>query len=49
MLKISGLDSLTKELDDAQKALADLDGSIGSVSFDPSDPADIERAIDLLP
>jgi hypothetical protein len=39
------LDKLAKQLDDAQKALEGLDGQLGSVSFDPNDPASIEAAI----
>ncbi|MGH1398398.1 MAG: hypothetical protein ACRBCT_04210 [Alphaproteobacteria bacterium] len=45
MLKIDGLDRLQKELKQAQDALSELDGEIGSVSFDPNDPASLERAI----
>ncbi len=45
MFKVTGLDKLTKELDDAQRALAEIDGDIGNVSLDPHDPASIERAI----
>lgn len=45
MFKVTGLDKLTKELDDVQRALAEIDGDIGSVSLDPHDPASIERAI----
>lgn len=45
MFKVSGLDKLTKELEDAQRALAQIDGDIGNVSLDPHDPASIERAI----
>lgn len=45
MLKITGIDKLTRELDDAQKALADLDGELGTVSFGPNDPASLEAAI----
>jgi hypothetical protein len=44
-LKITGLDGLTRQLEDAQKALAGLDGELGSVSFDPNDPGSIEAAI----
>lgn len=42
---ISGLDTLSRQLADAQSALEALDGELGSVSFDPNDPASIERAI----
>lgn len=45
MLKISGLDKLKRELNQIQKALAALDGDIGTVSFDPNNPASIELAI----
>ena len=45
MLKIDGLDKLTRELEAAQKALGELDGDLGSVSIDPHDPASIEAAI----
>ena len=42
---ISGLDTLNRQLADAQSALEALDGELGSVSFDPNDPASIELAI----
>lgn len=45
MFKISGLNQLERQLADAQKAIAALDGELGSVSFDPADPASIEAAI----
>lgn len=45
MFKISGLDKLTRELDDAQKAMEALDGELGTVRFDPHDPGSIEAAI----
>lgn len=45
MFKITGLDSLSRELKDAQRAISQLDGDIANVSFDPNDPASIERAI----
>jgi len=44
-VKITGLDKLTKQFDDAQKALAALDGELGSVRFNPHDPGSIESAI----
>lgn len=44
-MKITGLDKLTRQLEDAQKALEGLDGELGSVSFDPHDPGSIEAAI----
>ncbi len=45
MIKITGLDELSRQLSDAQKALEVLDGELGTVSFDHNDPASIERAI----
>ena len=44
-LKISGLDKLNRTLSEAQQALSEIDGELGSVSFDPNDPASIEAAI----
>lgn len=44
-MKITGLDKLTRELEDAQKALKSLDGELGSVSFNPHDPGSIQAAI----
>jgi hypothetical protein len=48
MLKISGLEGLSKELSDAQTALKELDGDLGTVNFNPSDPASIEQAIQMV-
>ena len=45
MFKITGLDKLSSDLEDAQKAVSAIDGELGSVSFDPHDPASIEAAI----
>jgi len=45
MLKITGLDKLQRDLKEAQHALDELDGELGTVSFDPHDPASIEAAI----
>ena len=47
-MKITGLDKLTKQLEEAQKAFADIDGELGTVSFDPSDPSSIELAINSM-
>lgn len=44
-MKITGLDKLQRELKEAQRALAELDGQLGKVSFNPHDPASIENAI----
>lgn len=45
MFKITGLDNLSRDLEDAQKAMSAMDGELGSVRFDPHDPASIEAAI----
>ena len=45
MFKISGLDQLTKQLEQAQRAIEELDGQFGTVTFDPNDPASIDAAI----
>ncbi len=44
-MKITGLDQLTRQLDDAQRAFESLDGELGTVSFDPHDAASIEAAV----
>lgn len=45
MFKITGLDELSKTLEDAQKALQSIDGELGTVNFDPHDPSSIQAAI----
>ncbi|TLX56173.1 hypothetical protein DN824_17200 [Stutzerimonas nosocomialis] len=45
MFEIQGLNKLQRELDQAQRALDELDGELGTVQFDPHDPASIETAI----
>src|SRR5258706_4634323 len=45
MIKISGLDELQRELEQAQHAMEAIDGELTQVSFDPEDPASIEAAI----
>jgi hypothetical protein len=45
MIKIDGLDKLTRTLNDAQKAIAAIDGELGAVNFNPNDPGSIEAAI----
>ncbi|TPM21605.1 hypothetical protein [Mesorhizobium sp. B2-3-5] len=47
-MKIQGLDALTKQFDDAQKAIAELDGELGVVNFNPQDPSSIEAAIKAI-
>lgn len=45
MIKITGLDELSRDLKQAQEALKLLEGELGSVSLDPKDPSSIENAI----
>lgn len=42
---ITSLDKLHKTLNDFQIALSELDGKLGTVSFDPEDPASIDQAV----
>lgn len=48
MIKITGFEELGRELEDAQKALAELEGDLGSVNFTPDDPESIEAAIQSM-
>lgn len=45
MFKITGLDSLQKTLSEAQIALEAVNGELGTLTFNPDDPASIEAAI----
>jgi hypothetical protein len=45
MLKITGLDKLQKQLEDAQRAFKALDGQFATVNFDPDDAQSVEAAI----
>jgi len=45
MPKISGLDQLSKQLKQAEEAMAGVDGHLGSFTFDPFDPESLEIAI----
>lgn len=47
-MKITGLDKLQKNLTEAQRALAAIDGDIGRVSFTPDDPSSIQAAIQQM-
>jgi hypothetical protein len=44
-IKITGLDTLQRELSDASAALSALDGEISTVNFDPHDPSSVEAAV----
>ena len=45
MFSITGLDSLQKTLSEAQTALEAVNGELGTLTFNPEDPASIEAAI----
>lgn len=47
-MKISGLDALARKMKELEKAVAELDGDIASVNFDPHDPESIQLAIEQL-
>jgi hypothetical protein len=43
--KITGLDNLTRTLDDAARALEGLKGDVATLKFDPTDPSSVEAAV----
>lgn len=45
MIKITGLDKLTRKMDQLARFAEEVDGELATVSFDPTDPASIEAAI----
>lgn len=45
MFKITGLDKVTDDLEEAQRALKELDGELVTIRFNPDGPASIEAAI----
>ena len=45
MFKITGLNTLSHDLEQAQKAMAGMDGELGTVKFNPHDPASIDAAV----
>jgi hypothetical protein len=45
MIKITGLEQLSRDLEEAKKAMSAMDSELVSVSCDPQDPASIEAAI----
>jgi hypothetical protein len=44
-VKITGLDEFQRKLDEFQKAMHSLDGTIAELRFDPKDPASVQRAV----
>lgn len=45
MFKIEGLERFQRELAEAQEAMREIDGQLGTVNFNPKDPSSIEAAI----
>ena len=45
MVRIQGLDKLTRQLDEAGKAAEALDGDLTTVNFDPSNAASVSEAV----
>lgn len=45
MIKLDGLEKLTRDLHQFEAAMASLDGDLATVKLDPEDPGSIERAI----
>lgn len=45
MFKITGLDKLTREMDELAKFTKAIDGNLVNVRFDPKDPASMQAAI----
>jgi hypothetical protein len=44
-LKITGLDGLQRQLDDAANALQTLEGELATVKYNPNDPSSVEAAV----
>ncbi len=44
-MSITGFDKLQKELKDAQRAMADLNGTVARLRYDASDPVSVAAAI----
>lgn len=45
MIKVNGLEKLTAQMKDAQRAFEALDGDLGSIKYDPNDPSSIDASI----
>jgi hypothetical protein len=48
IVKIKGLDDLSRKMKELERAVSALDGDIGIVSFDPHNPQSIELAIQRM-
>jgi len=42
---ITGLDKLQRDLDEAQRTITSLNGTIATLEFDPNNPASVEEAV----
>lgn len=47
-LSLSGFDKLQRDLEEAQHALASLDGTIATLRFDPTNAASVQQAIQRM-
>lgn len=45
MFKITGLDALTKKMDQLARFAEEVNSELATVAFDPTDPSSIEAAI----
>lgn len=45
MFKITGLDKLTREMDELAKFAESIDGNLTTVKFNPDDPASVQAAV----
>lgn len=44
-MKINGIDQLSKQVEQLEKFMKEIDGSLGKINFDPFDAESIEQAI----
>ena len=47
-VKLEGLDKLQKDLDEFQRAVSSLDGTICQVRFNPEDKASLQEAVSQM-
>ena len=47
-INITGLDQLQRQLEEAQRALNSLDGTIDTLKFNPNDPQSVQAAIQQM-
>jgi len=45
MFNITGLDKLTREMDELAKFAESIDGNLTTVKFNPDDPASVQAAV----